>query len=1215
MSNFLFKKIENLKAVGQYRIIVQVALNESGMYKYGDGRNLPSRVIDFRIQESPAHKFMVGILESPLRVGCPFNIPLDMQDEFGHSTKATLDAQPLLESNGLVLSFSGTEVKGNSLIIKDVVATGNVMSQQGKNFQMTVSVPCLAMGSQTLKIRLLPGDPHSLYIIDDTQQLKSLSFENSSEISLHVGVVDIAGNPTLRSRLIVQCKFSGSPGLPTWTCNCSQGGSGVLAGKIKLKKYKKEQFIRAKIDVQGSKEILPLECRFLVKPSTKICSINVFYRNPSLSDADDPVKLKRGQDIYWEAGETLEGLSFQLLDEVKRVVEVDDKLASKIRVNWTGSVPVEHLKNSCLPDIIIPTNVSESRFCQVAFAGEKTVDFSFNIKPLAGEPAGIKVTIHGERETRIGLIRRTPISVALLDSFGNQLTVRPNQLEFVGVSADGLDESLLSKSIEENLIVISNIQFNQGPLGSKELVVSYSNDIKEFAVLQLVAGTPVTLQVTAWGDEVRQPLPVLSGTRIPDQIKVQLLDGWGNPSPENGVKVLLGKDPGLKLSPAPGVEKTNVEGSATFPRFSLSGKCGEFFLQPRAVYNRRAIEGRKLLISLLPNTETPVALRYKLLSHPTPVVVGSSWPEFQVEILSEEESRVTANVNLCMVIWKGKPIKEKEIPSSAEWHRTVANNGCHIFRDLKASTTTGEFHAMFCVTDSPNSKTVSLFTECVSMSTKPGPPSQLLPNTEPGTPTVSNARVAINRVLIRNLKLQLKDSFGNLCGKDLDCRLSVTIQPCEQTLKSSEVPKFEGNSSRLYVALRKGEATLQNLTLQENSPGTDGAQYILHCEIGNQAIDIRPYMLKFLFYNDSKKHAEMSALARQRDALMHAVKMYEETFNAHKSLHNEIMQGYKEASTKKKSFVIQLQKLGLSISDSCGSHDISRLVEQCSQERENLMHGNRRQCLLSEYMDVGSEVLGKIGHLALVANEDIACVLSWHMSGDMDCLVTFTSKKAKEIHKLTGGTQQVLPLDSIYRKNLSDWKKSLPHVKAGISSNLITGNPIFARKLLHFPKDEANCRIIFTMLLGDTIIMDNLEAANEYRNRVVKQTHCPTILTRNGFRIRSNGKFGGNQNRAPSLDRLRGVVFGEPMPEQYAKCIKQIEILNDVRAAIDDMEASQVELESLEQETEEMKSKEREHKEAQERLKEIEEKIGFHKPIRRSLPDSNRTTRKRLKRS
>lgn len=50
---------------------------------------------------------------------------------------------------------------------------------------------------------------------------------------------------------------------------------------------------------------------------------------------------------------------------------------------------------------------------------------------------------------------------------------------------------------------------------------------------------------------------------------------------------------------------------------------------------------------------------------------------------------------------------------------------------------------------------------------------------------------------------------------------------------------------------------------------------------------------------------------------------------------------------------------------------------------------------------------------------------------------------------------------------------------------------------------------------------------------------CPTLLTRQGDRIRSNGKFGGLQNKAPSIEKLRGQVFGAPLPEEYHTIFKQ----------------------------------------------------------------------------
>ena len=51
--------------------------------------------------------------------------------------------------------------------------------------------------------------------------------------------------------------------------------------------------------------------------------------------------------------------------------------------------------------------------------------------------------------------------------------------------------------------------------------------------------------------------------------------------------------------------------------------------------------------------------------------------------------------------------------------------------------------------------------------------------------------------------------------------------------------------------------------------------------------------------------------------------------------------------------------------------------------------------------------------------------------------------------------------------------------------------------------------------------------------QLVKYTHCPTILTREGDRIRSNGKFGGLMNRALPLEKLRGAIFGAPLSGNY----------------------------------------------------------------------------------
>lgn len=48
--------------------------------------------------EGKPEKFSVGPLELPLRVGVPFDIPLELQDEFGHATQLTTAIKPVLEA-------------------------------------------------------------------------------------------------------------------------------------------------------------------------------------------------------------------------------------------------------------------------------------------------------------------------------------------------------------------------------------------------------------------------------------------------------------------------------------------------------------------------------------------------------------------------------------------------------------------------------------------------------------------------------------------------------------------------------------------------------------------------------------------------------------------------------------------------------------------------------------------------------------------------------------------------------------------------------------------------------------------------------------------------------------------------------------------------------------------------------------------------------------
>ncbi|KAH8020673.1 hypothetical protein HPB51_002622 [Rhipicephalus microplus] len=206
----------------------------------------------------------------------------------------------------------------------------------------------------------------------------------------------------------------------------------------------------------------------------------------------------------------------------------------------------------------------------------------------------------------------------------------------------------------------------------------------------------------------------------------------------------------------------------------------------------------------------------------------------------------------------------------------------------------------------------------------------------------------------------------------------------------------------------------------------------------------------------------------------------------------------------------------------------------------------------------------RVGHLAWVEEDDVSAVLSWHMRGDIDVVVTETMDKAKDIYRKTNGKQQVIALDSIFKRNTA---KALPHLRN--KSFTPTGNPKFALDYFIFRKDPEVCRTVFANFIGETIVLDSLDDATKYRteasNTVTKFCACPTLLAKTGERIASTGKFGGHQNRAPPIGQLQGNVFGEPPTKDLDIVQDQIQLLKKLSGAMKKQRDARTELEKQKQ--------------------------------------------------
>uniref|UniRef100_A0A452GY34 SMC hinge domain-containing protein n=1 Tax=Gopherus agassizii TaxID=38772 RepID=A0A452GY34_9SAUR len=1049
---YWFKKMENIHKLGSYTLKLQVVLNESNADTYA-GRPLPSKMFKFNIVEGKPEKFSVSLLDPPFRVGVPFNIPLDLQDEFGHPTQLASDIEPILEASGLTLQYEEIN-RGTNCVIKGVTAKGHVNNYLGK-----------------------VGPPRQLKVKPDSEMLK---IENGTSFPFQVEVLDEAGNITAQPKLIVHCKFVGAPNLPVYAVDCSNAGTNILTGPVvHVQNIKKDQMLKARIEIPSCKDVPPVEKTIKLLPSSHVARLQIFS-----VEGQKAIQIKHQDEINWIAGDVMHNLIFQMYDEGEREIIITADLAEKIKVNWTPRINRDQMIQGLLPDVKVPTSVKDVRYCLITFHDDHvSLESAFTVRPLPDEPKHIKCKLKGPNTLQMGEELQSEIDVMVTDQYGNQIqTLSASCINSLGVSGNGLDKSNLKTTWQESTqtMAVKGIRFYPGPPGSKELCFAW-REFSDFLRVNLTSGPPVKLHLMDWPD-LEEPIAVINGRELQKPLIVQLYDQWENPSPEPNVKISLVKASNLKIIPSSQQHKTDENGRANLGIISIHAPRGEHTLQLKASYNRNTLDCPIIKFNVLPDPEKPVCLNVKYDKNAS-FAAGSTFPDFMVSVISED-SNIIKNINparVSMKIWEGL----------SSGNRIPAN--------------------------------VSNWKIIVGQPTYSNDPVQLLPESLPATPVVSNVRTVASRTLIKDLCLHIKDEYNNRTGYDLVGKIIAAIKSSSE--EDTEIPVFQGKVKTIEFPFNRGSAEIvvSNLVLAENSPGRDSTEYILEFEadLPTLAKPLEPYRLSFMFYNDFKKQQRMATLTRERDELSKSIAVYRNMFDTTEQLITEM---------KCKSYDVQLLTFSFNLQLQC----VDSLIKQKMLEQEGVKKSPRRACTLSNYPKDNQDILGKIAHLAQIEDDRAAKVISWHMASDMDCVVTLTTAAARRIFDETQGRQQVLPLDSVYKKTLPDWNRTLPHLRNGRNHFRPIGNPVFARDLLTFPENVEHCQIVFGMLLGDTIIIDNLDAANHYRKEVVKITHCPTLLTREGDRIRSNGKFGGLQNKAPPMDKLRGMVFGAPMPKLYS---------------------------------------------------------------------------------
>ncbi|XP_059139967.1 structural maintenance of chromosomes flexible hinge domain-containing protein 1-like [Physella acuta] len=1182
---YWFRKMDSAKNLGNYTLQLNTVLNESGNVMFA-GRELPSHIIKFTVCEGDPEKFTVGILDGPFKVGVPFQIPLEFQDRYNNSTRPPAKLKPILDADGLELSYENTQVKGNSCFIKGVVAKGIVNSSAGKNFNLKVSIPGLDQ-SHTLKIRLLPGPVASLVVKPETE----VTIENGSAPTFFVEVLDAAGNITSGGKIFVIAKLTGANNLPNLIADCSANGTATLTGRpVLIKNMTGEKLIKAEFDVQGVRNMQPIERTIRVLPSNRASLIKMFHK---VNGTDK--EIKNGDTLQLEAGSILDTLRFEIYNEAEEEIEIDDKVAGKIKVNWAPRLTKDMIQGKTLPPLKASTSTLETKYCQISLMEGDGIELQFSIKSTPGPAHQMDCQLIGETITMLNQPLNGSIHISLKDKFGNPVAALASMRKNLVVSGSSLKTDLIKVTVVSQQLEVHNLVFTS--MGSQEVELAW-NSLKGYVRCEVLSGPPTQLQVLDW--VLEEPYLIHSGKPMDQPFRVQILDSEKNVCKLSNIRVNLVKDQKLKVQPATSFVKTDESGVANFGVLTFTANSGSYEIQPNATIDKTTITGPKLTVNVQPDPLKPTQIDVSYNAK-VPVIAGHTFPDFIITVKSEDGGllRTASADQITMRLLRKEVNSTGPSPAKTEilqvQNGTKEDTGTFSFKKCQVPEVTGDYIITFTFYDG----IYELISKAINMTVTPGSPASLIPLDRRTTPTVSNTKSLASRTLVKSLRLELRDEYDNPLGKDYNGKVLVEISAPS---KVDEVPVFATGQLVIEFPLLNGQCTLQNLTLQENTSGKDGFEYHLHCTVVCDMIPknkpLPPLDIPFLFYNDAKKQQQMAALSKERDNLQNTIRAYKSMFETQQQLIAELRDVVHETQKEEQTLRGDLRKQNIPSNQLQSVETVDKLISARIKEREQVLKAPRRTCALL-HADSDGDVLGKIAHLALVHQDDIARVLSWHMSADMDCVVTLTTQKAKEIYQRTQGKQQVLPLDSIYRKNLPEWDKPLPHVRYN-SSYRPAGNPIYARNLLEFTKDEESCKVVFGMLLGDTLILDNLDHANLYRQEIIKYTHCPTILTISGDRIRSNGKFGGAMNKAPPMDKLKGSVFGQPLPIAYHALCTQIETLEKYKNALLTSIQSQDELQEQInlQKVPETMEKYRECKEAETRLKEVERKLGMGSPTK-----------------
>jgi chromosome segregation ATPase len=352
----------------------------------------------------------------------------------------------------------------------------------------------------------------------------------------------------------------------------------------------------------------------------------------------------------------------------------------------------------------------------------------------------------------------------------------------------------------------------------------------------------------------------------------------------------------------------------------------------------------------------------------------------------------------------------------------------------------------------------------------------------------------------------------------------------------------------LEFPIKGGRVTIQELRLKKNSQANDGEYSLIFDAHLNSSEKIESFVLNILYSNDALKQTQLNDIQMKlNDFKRKRTQISKEIISSEADFESQ-EQSYRSCQNKVELLKVQLRELTKGeVSDLSTEQNVITKIEEYDrrksalQANESLRVIRGNTSLTTPKMD---GIIGRIGQLAFIEDNETALIISWYLRNFMTCIVTNTSEVAEKLmDERSDEIDLTFPLDQIKDKGLpKHWNDSLPHEDKFDFCYAIG----YARSRLEFysiNNIEASHKV-FGSLLKNTLIMDTIEAAKSYRKKFEKFDGCPTILTKSGYIFYENGII-----ESAHLENI-AVAFQSPPNIELLNVLKIIDLLKELKKAI-----------------------------------------------------------------